>query len=179
MAAISSRYARAFAEVVFERKLDGQATVDQLQSLLAALHETPQLRIVWENPAIPPQQKRAVLDTLAKASGMSAFLRNFIAVLIDHHRIGSLEEVTRQVEHEINQHLGLAEAEITTARELREPEKRALESQLAGITGKTIKATYARNPEILGGALVKVGSTVYDGSVRGQLEKLKEELAAS
>ena len=75
--------------------------------------------------------------------------------------------------------VGLAEAEITTSRELHDQEKRALESQLASITGKEIKATYARDPEIIGGALVKVGSTVYDGSVRGQLQKLKEELAAS
>jgi F-type H+-transporting ATPase subunit delta len=106
-------------------------------------------------------------------------VRNFVAVLIDHRRIALLEEVVQDSEKELNRRLGFAEAHITSARELTSAERRALESQVEKLTGSKIRARYGRDESILGGAIVQVGSTIYDGSVKGQLERIREELAAT
>jgi F-type H+-transporting ATPase subunit delta len=106
-------------------------------------------------------------------------VQNFIAVLIDKRRVNFLDEIVAEFAHELNQRLGFAEAEITTTRELSADERSALEADLAKVTGKKIRARYDQDKSILGGAIARVGSTVYDGSVKGQLEKIREQLITS
>jgi len=177
MAAITSRYARALADVVQDQKADPRRIEDELKTMADVVSSAPQLRTVWENPAVEANEKRAVLDAIVARTEVSKMVRNFVAVLIDHRRIGSLPAIVRQVEVEFNERLGLAMAEVTTARPLDDQQKRALETRVGAVTGKTIRARYATDDSLLGGAVVKVGSTVYDGSIRGQLERLKEELS--
>lgn len=176
MAAVTSRYARAFADVVMERKLDGGRVRSELRSLAEIVEQNPVLRRVWEAPALPAAQKRAVLDALVKRAGASAMVRNFLAVLIDHDRMPLLEQIVRQFETELDRRLNLAEAEITSARELSAEEKRILEAEIGRLTGKKVRANYHRDGSLLGGAVIKVGSTIYDGSVLGQLNKIREHL---
>ena len=99
-------------------------------------------------------------------------------MLIDHERIALLPEIVHQVELELDRHLGLTQADITTARDLREDEKRVLEEQIEKLTGKKVRARYQLDPDLLGGAIIKLGSTIYDGSVSGQMERLREQLSA-
>lgn len=179
MAAISSRYARAFADVVMERKLDAGRVRSELRSLTEVAVQNSELRRVWEAPALPAAQKRAVLDALAKRAGVSSMVRNFLAVLIDHERIPLLEQIVGQVETELDRRLNLAQAEVTSARELRAEEKQVLEAEVERLTGKKVRARYHRDPSLLGGAVIKVGSTIYDGSVLGQLNKIREHLVES
>lgn len=141
--------------------------------------ESSELRRVWESPAVSPEQKRAVLDAIVRQIGASKPIRNFVAVLIDHRRIAMLEDVAKQFDSELNSQLGLAEAKISSARPLSADGKQQLESQLERLTGKKIRAHYSSDPELLGGVVVRVGSTIYDGSVRGQLEKMKQELSTA
>ncbi|HSE49351.1 MAG TPA: ATP synthase F1 subunit delta [Terriglobales bacterium] len=179
MAAVTSRYARALVDVIVERKLDATKTMEQLDALVAALEASPPLRNVWENPSVPAEQKRKVLDVLAARLGADKMVRNFLAVLIDNRRIAALAEIARQFRSELYERLGIAEAEVTTTRELAAEEKRGLEAQIAKLTGKKVQARYATDGKILGGAVVRVGSTIYDGSVKGQLRRLKEALSAN
>lgn len=176
MAAVSSRYARAFADVVVERKLDAAQARRELRLLAETVAGSLELRRVWEAPALAAAQKRAVLDALCRREGISAVVRNFLAVLIDHERIALLDQIVRQSEAELDRRLGLAEAEITSARDLSPEEKRLLEAEVARVTGKKVRASYHRDASLLGGAVVKVGSTVYDGSVLGQLNKIRAHL---
>lgn len=178
MAAVSSRYARAFADVVTEHKLDAGHTVQEVQSMVAVVESNEDLRRIWENPAIPAEQKRKLLDAIAARMAIGKFVRNFLAVLIDHHRVGQVREIARLFETELNERLGFSEAEISSARELSEPEKKQLELQIGKMIGKKVRAKYGVNAQLLGGAVVKVGSTIYDGSVHGQLRKLKEQLSS-
>jgi F-type H+-transporting ATPase subunit delta len=178
MALVTSRYARAFADVVVELKLDVPTVRQELASVVQAVESSEQLRRVWESPAIPHEQKLAVLNAIATKMGLVSPAKNFIAVLIDHGRIAMLPQIARQVETELNQRLGLAEAKIVSYRELSPAEKAALEAQIIILTGKKVQARYETDQNILGGAVVKVGSTIYDGSVRGQLRKLREQLSA-
>jgi F-type H+-transporting ATPase subunit delta len=177
MAAVSSRYARALADVVLERKLDAAKTVAELHAIVGVVQGSEELRTIWENPSVAAQQKRGLLDAIVRQLGVSPAVRNFVAIIIDNRRIAALPEITREFEWELNDRLGMTEAEITTWRELGDDEKRALEAQLGRVTGKKVLARYHRDPKLLGGAVIRVGSTIYDGSVRGQLRRLKEELA--
>jgi F-type H+-transporting ATPase subunit delta len=176
MASVASSYARAFADVVLSAKLDASRAIAELRTLAELLAESADLRRVWENPAIPAEQKRGLLDAIVQKDEISRPVRNLIAVLIDHRRVPFLMAITQQVEREINQRLGFAEAQITSARELGDVEKRTLEAQIEKVTGKKVRAQYGQDASLLGGALVRVGSTTYDGSVKGQLEKIREAL---
>ncbi len=178
MAAVKSRYARALVDVVFDRKMVPGRVREQLQSILDTMNASLDLRRVWENPAVPAEQKEKLLDAICAKLAVDTIVRNFIAVLIRHQRIIMLGAIVAQFESELNTRLGIAEAEVTSARQLGPDERQALESQIARITGKQVRAKYSTNEALLGGAVVRVGSTVYDGSVRGQIEKLKEVLVS-
>ncbi len=177
-AAVTSRYARAFADVVFDLRLTPATVLAQLYEMVAVVRGNPMLERVWENPSIPAGQKRKLLDAIVARVNASKTVRNFLAVLIDHRRIQQLAEIARQVESEMDARLGFAEAEVTSARELSDEEKRSLEARVGTMTGKKVRAHYSTDPTILGGAIIKLGSTIYDGSVKGQLHRMKEQLAA-
>ena len=179
MAAVSSRYARALVEVVLEQKLAADVAREQLNSIAEAVRENVDLRRVWESPAVPAEQKRALLDGIASQMGAFQAIRNFMAVIIDHRRIPMLDDIVRQFAVELDAQLGLVEAEISSARQLSAEEKRELESRIERLTSKKVRAHYASDPGLLGGVMVRVGSTIYDGSVRGQLEKMKQELSTA
>jgi F-type H+-transporting ATPase subunit delta len=178
MASVASIYARAFVDVVFQSHLDPDRAVSELRGIAALMKENDDLRRVWENPAIPAQQKHGLLDAIAQSEGISKPVRNLVAVIIDHQRMHFLERIIRQLGKELDERLGIAEAEVVSARELGEPEKRTLESQVGKLTGKKVRAQYARNPALLGGAVVRVGSTIYDGSVLGQLNRIKDAISS-
>lgn len=179
MAAVVSRYARALADLAMEKHLDPAQTVAELNGLAGVVAQSQELRTVLENPSVPSRQKLAVLDSIVARFGVSRYLRNFVAVVMDHRRIAALPEIARQFALELDSRLGFAEAEITSARELAEEEKRDLTARLEKLTGKKIRPRYHRDPQVLGGALIRIGSTVYDGTVRGQLRRLKEQLAGT
>lgn len=178
MAAITSRYARAFAEVVLDLRMDPAQALQELHAMAGLIQSSQELRNIFENPSVEQKQKLGLLDAIIARMGASRALRNFTAVLIDNHRIGRIQEIAQDFQHELNQRLGIAEAQVSSARELSQEEKRLLEKQMATITGKVIHATYSRDASLLGGAVVRIGSTIYDGSVRGRLTKIKEQLIA-
>jgi F-type H+-transporting ATPase subunit delta len=178
MASVASTYARAFADVVLSAHLDADRSIGELRAIATLLHQSSDLRRVWENPAVPAEQKRRVLDVVVERDGISKQVRNLAAVLIDHRRIHFLEPIIAQLEKELDARLGFAEAEITSARVLGDAERREFETQVGKLTGKKVRARYGQDASLLGGAVVRVGSTIYDGSVKGQLERLKVAISS-
>jgi F-type H+-transporting ATPase subunit delta len=177
MASVASTYARAFADVVMDAHLNADRSIAQLRAIASLLAESADLRRVWENPAIPAEQKRNVLDVIAQRDEITKQVRNLIAVLIDHRRVHFLEPIIRQLEKELDARLGFAEAEITSARALADAEKREFEMQVGKLTGKKVRAHYEQDATLLGGAVLRIGSTIYDGSVKGQLERIRAEIS--
>ena len=178
MASVTSTYARAFADVVFDQHLDPAKTLQEAQSVAQLAASNLQLREVWEAPSIPAEQKRALLDAIVARASFSRPVRNFVAVLIDHRRVQFLGPIMQQFEKELDRRLGFAEAEITSVRNLGDAEKRLLEGQVEKLTGKKVRATFGQDASLLGGVVVRVGSTIYDGSVKGRLEKIKEAISS-
>ena len=179
MASVASTYARAFADVVLGAHLDANRALTELRAIASLLNESSELRRVWENPAIPADQKRRVLDAIVARDGISKQVRNLVAVLIDHRRMHFLDPIILQLAKELDARLGFAEAEITSTRELGDAEKREFEVQVGKLTGKKVRAQYEQDASLLGGAVVRVGSTIYDGSVKGQLERIREEISGA
>ena len=178
MASVASTYARAFADVVFDAHLDAGRAVGGLRRIASLFTESLELRRVWENPAVPADQKRNLLDAIVKRESIDKPVRNLVAVLIDHRRLPFLSRIVEQLGKELDSRLGFAEAQISSARELGDAERRSLEAQIAKTTGKKVRASYGLDPSLLGGAVVRIGSTIYDGSVKGQLEKIKEAISS-
>ena len=179
MAAVAGRYARAFAEVITSRGVDPAQAVSELKEMASLVTGNSELRNILENPAVEHKQKLALLDVIFKRTGGSKLLRNFVAVLVDQKRIGQIQEIAEQFRHELNNSMGIAEAEVKSSRELSSAEKQALEKRITAVTGKRVIASYAQDPSLLGGATVRIGSTIYDGSVRGQLQKIRQRMVSS
>jgi F-type H+-transporting ATPase subunit delta len=123
-------------------------------------------------------QKVAILDKMNAKIGMMRQVRNLIAVLINNGRIGHVHEVVAAYRAELQARQGIRQAEIVTARELSEQERNALLAGVGNLAGARVQASFTLDKTILGGTVVRIGSTVYDGSVRGRLERLKEALTA-
>ena len=159
MASVNIRYARALADAIFELRMDVPTSVRDLNAIVAMTAESEDLRRVWENPSIAVDQKRAVLDSLVAQAGTSKIVRNFIAVLIDHQRIRQLPQIARQFELELNSRLGFADAEVTSVHELGAQDRQSIERQIEHVVGKQVRARYKTNNTLLGGAVIRIGST--------------------
>lgn len=120
MATVTSTYARALADVVFDQHLDVPSTLRDAQALVALVDESKELRQVWETPSIPADQKRRVLDALVDREQISRPVRNFMAVLIDHRRVEFLGPIVKQFQIELDERMGFTEADVVTSREFDE-----------------------------------------------------------
>ncbi len=178
MAAFVARYAAAFADVITAAKLDTASIGRQLTDFLATWDGSLELREFFVNPSIPAVQKVEILDKLNAKLGMQKELRNLLAVLITNGRIGHVGEVAAAWRKLLQEQSGIHPAEIVTARELSPAERGALLAQVAKLAGGRIEPSFKLDASILGGTVVRIGSTVYDGSVRGRLDRLKEALTA-
>jgi len=178
MAAFVSRYASAFADVVTSAKLDTAALDRQLDDFLATWNGSSELREVFANPAIPALQKVSILDKMNARLGLQKELRNLLAVMIANDRIGQVAEVAAAYRVELQERQGIRQVEIVTARELNEKDRNGLVAGVGKLAGARIQASFKLDQSILGGTVVRIGSTVYDGSLRGRLDRLKEALIA-
>jgi len=179
MAAVLGRYARAYADVAVKQKLNPEKTVAEFQQIADVVNSSRELRNVLQNPAVSREQKLKLLDSIIHHIGATKMLRNFLAVLIDNRRIGNISDLLEQFKQELDRRMGIAHAKVTSVRELSSAEKKSLEKELAEITGKTVRATYSEDASLLGGVMVRVGSTIYDGSVLGRLQRMRAEITGN
>ncbi len=170
------RYAQAFSQVVAAKGLDATAAQQQMQDFAATLAGSPKLHEVLRNPSIAEDQKLKLLDAIAGRIGMMREVRNLLAVIVDHKRLDALGEILEEYAQLADEGLGVKVAEITSAHELNGDDRASLEAQVARLAGGRVRATYTLDASLLGGAVVRLGSTVYDGSVRAQLQQLKAKL---
>ncbi|MDW5264998.1 MULTISPECIES: ATP synthase F1 subunit delta [Acidobacteriaceae] len=177
MSALTLRYAHAFASVAASNHLDATAAQQQLRDFSDTFAGSHELREVLMNPSIVSEQKLKVLDAIAGRIGMISQVRNFLAVIMDHQRLAELDEILAEYHEIADEQSGLAEAEITSAHPLNDEDRVQLEAQVAKVAGGRVRASYRQDATLLGGAVVRIGSTVYDGSLRGQFQQLKQKLA--
>ena len=173
-----SRYARALVDVVLApgSGLKPEDATAQLKIVEEWIKGSPDLRSIFITPAVPTSRKRAVLTKLAAEAGLAPMIRNFLCVILDHRRIAQLTEIRQAFETILDEQTGFVSAQVTSATGLDDQQWRAIETELARMTGKRVRMHTMVDPELLGGVMAKVGSTVYDGSLRGQLEGMRHKL---
>jgi F-type H+-transporting ATPase subunit delta len=175
LSVVAERYAAALADVAAERKNSDEVR-RELETFVEAFFSIPDLRNALESPALNAEVKRKVIAEIAAKMGIHSEVRNFIYLVVDHRRTEMLPQIQEAFREELNARLGIVEAEVTSARELSAGEKKELTSVLEKRTGKKVETRFQEDRELLGGAVVRLGSTIYDGSVRDQLDRLREKL---
>ena len=172
---VARRYATALADVVTAR---GEAR--EVQSELSAweqmMRSNPQLLEVFSNPTIPYEQKRNVLNALLARARVRPTTANFLQLLLQNQRLADLGEINRRFALVLDERSGVVSAEVTTARPVPRASQDALRAKLAQLTGKNVRLSFTTDEELIGGMVTRIGSTIYDGSVRNQLQRVKETL---
>jgi len=178
--AVANRYARALADIAFTPSsgLDPATATAQLRAFARLPREHADLRNVLLSPAVTASRKHAVVARLGEPMGLHRLVRNFLYVLVDHRRVGMLEEIVGAFEAAVDERMGRVRAQVVSAAVLPVTEQLQIEQQLGAMTGKQVRCDFEVNPDLLGGVSVRLGSTIYDGSVRGRLNALQRRLAA-
>ncbi len=172
---VSRRYAAALADVV-TKSGDAEAVKAELKTWEVMIASNSELSSLFVNPSIAHLKKETILNDLIARTKPSRTTSNFLRVLLSNGRLSDLKEINTRFDSELEARSGNVVAKITSARELSEGEKAELSSNLAKVTGKHIKPAFIVDKGIIGGVVTQIGSTVYDGSVKTQLENLREEL---
>ena len=178
--AISSRYANALVDVVTGPRtaIDPQQALGELRGFAQSLAGSQELHNALTSPAVPPARKRAVVTKIAERLGVSRVPRNFLYVLIDHRRIGALAGIIETADELLDARLGFARARISSAMPMAEAQRARLVAELERLTGSRLRPLFTVDEDLIGGAVARVGSTVYNGSVKSRLENLGRRLAA-
>ena len=178
MADFAARYARAFADVVLGDGIPIDQVNAQLNDFLSTLEGSADLRQALFNPALAADVRVRVIDALAPRLHLAREVRNFLAVLLRHDRMNAVEEIVAAYRAEVDRRQGISNVEVISARRLDADERSQMEQQVARLAGTQVRALFREDNGLMGGAVVRIGSTIYDGSVRGRLDRMKQELIA-
>jgi F-type H+-transporting ATPase subunit delta len=172
---LSRRYASALADVV-EKTGESETIKAELKQWEEMMASSNELKEAFSSPAIAHLSKEAVLEKLIAKSSPSKTTANFLKILLKNGRISELAAFSKKFEEVLEERAGIITAKITSARELADGEKSGLQASIEKMTGRKVKLEFDIDENIIGGVVTRVGSTVYDGSVRTQLENLKQQL---
>jgi len=177
---VARRYAKALLDAIIAAAPGRESAVqEQLQDLVQAIESHPALRLVVANPAIPGQQKAAILGKIGETIELDGILIRFVDVVADKERLDHLSLIAKVYGELVDQHLGIVTAKITTARPLNPGQIAELEASLREATGATVRLERSTDAELVGGVVTRIGDVIYDGSIRGHLTRIRERLESS
>jgi F-type H+-transporting ATPase subunit delta len=176
---VVSRYANALVDVVLDPKSQTQPEqiMRELRAFEGMLASSEELRNALASPSVPIGRKKAVLARLGDQLGLGRIARNFLFVLNSHRRMEALPAVLESFEVLLDERLGFSRGNVTSARELDAGQRAELEAQLTKLTGRRMRLKFTTDESLIGGIIARVGSTVYDGSLKGRLEALGRQLS--
>ena len=175
MKALAERYAGALVDVALENQ-QADLVKQELAAFAAMVRESPELHAFLSNPSIARASKHAAIEQLVARMGASRTLRNYLFVIVDQRRAAMLAEIEQAFSMLLDARQGIMQATVTSAGDLTPEERAELDAALAKLTGKKVEAQFNTDPALIGGAVVKIGSTIYDGSVRAQLDRLRARM---
>ena len=178
--AVSIRYARELADSVISptSEVKPAQALEQLRVFGTIVEESSELRHVLLSPAVSNAKKRAVIARFAESLPLSRLVRNFLYVIIDRRRSDRLNDITDAFEAALDERIGIVRADVKSAAPLNDRQQSDLQQELSRVSGKQVRCDFSIDPELIGGIVARIGSTVYDGSVRSQLNSLRERLVA-
>jgi F-type H+-transporting ATPase subunit delta len=174
--AILGRYSRSLAEVAFEGNIEQKVTQD-LSNYQEIFQAVPDLLDAFHSPAVPRAAKETLLSELTTRYPVNLVTANFLRILLQHNRIRYFEQIRDLYLKSVNEKKGIVSAQVTAAAPLSDDELKSLSERLERITGKMVSVELKTDEALLGGIVVQLGSTIFDGSVRTQLAEMKRRLA--
>ena len=153
-----------------------EAGLEQLQRFAALLKEQPEARIFLENPTMAGERRNRMLKEISDALSFERRLTNFINILAERNRLPALDEIIQEYQRLLDEKMNIVRARVTSAGTLDPGQQRELAARLVQVTGKQVRMEVTVDPSLIGGVIAQVGSTVYDGSVRQQLQAFKSRL---
>ena len=171
----AKRYAQALFELGVEHD-ELEELGDALDEASTLLDDSPELRNVLFNPAVELDERRQVVDAIAEHAKWPKLFRNFLMLLIDNDRIGCLAGIADNYAGRADDHQGRVRARVTTAVELDDDALESLRDRLGELTGKEVLMSTDVDPSLIGGAVARVGSTIYDGSIQNHLQRMREAI---
>lgn len=172
---MARRYAAALADVVIARG-EARQVQEELVQWETMMQANADLLEVFRNPTIPYEQKHNVLHSLIARTRVLPTTANFLQVLLQNHRLADLGEINKRIAQELDERSGFVAAHVTTARPVPETAQEALRTRLANLTGRNVRLQFDVDEELIGGIVTRIGSTVYDGSISGQLQQIKKQM---
>jgi F-type H+-transporting ATPase subunit delta len=178
LSVVSTRYANALVDVVLEpgSGLDPGVVLTQLKSIAEMVAGSQDLRTALLSPAVSPPRKRGVIAALLLPMDVLPQVKNFLYVVIDHRRVAEFPSIVEAFELLADERLGFVRVDVSSAQTLDDAQRTRIEAGISQLAGKKAKLRFTQDPALLGGVVARVGSTVYDGSVRGQLDRLRTRL---
>ena len=173
---VARRYASALADVLIERREESLVR-QELATWESMITQNPLLLEAFTNPTIPYEQKSRVLNDLIARTDIRQTTANFLRVLLRNQRLADLPQVNAKLAQILDERGGIVSAEITSARPVSDEVRSSLEQTLAQLTKKKVRLDFRTDESLIGGIVTRIGSTIYDGSVRTQLDQLGQELA--
>ena len=173
---VARRYAAALADVV-TKSGEARQVQEELSAWELMMQGNADLLEVFRNPTIPYDQKRRVLSALIARARLRGTTANFLHVLLQNQRLPELREINRALARELDERAGVISAHVTTAHAVPEATHAALRARLARLTGRDVRLEFGVDENLIGGVVTRIGSTVYDGSVRNRLEQIKQRMA--
>ena len=166
-------YARALFDAAKDRDRLAQVRED-LGDFVAAVEEVPELRSLLRDPVLDPKEKAAALDSIL--GGVDELVRNFLLLVAEKNRTAQIEEIAREFDRLVAAEERRLEVELTTAFELSDQEAKTIVAQIEKASGREVDATRSVDPDLIGGLILQAGSMRVDASVRGRLNRLRQDL---
>lgn len=173
---IANRYGRALSDVVFS-KGEQKVVQDELRGFVEMFESCPELKDVFANPTVSIQQQKGLLESLLQRTKPGTTAANFLRVLVQNYRLALLPEIYQAFARQVDEKMNIITAEVVTAGTISEDQKNILSQQLRKVTGKEVRLNFATDPSIIGGVVTRIGSQIYDGSIRNQLDMLRSRLS--
>lgn len=173
---VARRYATALADVAIERREEREVQ-NELDQWAEMIEAHSQLKEVFANPTIVYDHKRKVLEELISRSRVRETTASFLRVLLKNQRLSQLRDIAERYGQVLDERGGVVAAHVTTARPIPEDLKNSLHETLAAATGRKVRLSFTTDESIIGGLVARIGSTIFDGSVQSQLDRLANEMA--
>jgi F-type H+-transporting ATPase subunit delta len=170
---LARRYARALLQAAGK---DHEKVGGEIRELAAVIKESEELATALANPAIPGSSRLKVMEGLMKKLGSSQVTTRFVRLLVERDRLGALPDISRELDAMLDDKAGRIAAEVVSAAPLTKTQLTELTRRLERLSGRKVQLTTREDPELLGGVVAKVGDVIYDGSLRRQLERLREQI---
>lgn len=174
MSVAATRYAKALLDVLYPNR--AEMGREQLIKFASVLSQQSDARLVLENPTVSPERRKELLNKIGDALMLDTPIRNFLGLLVERNRLDLTDEIVSTYESLLDEKLGVVKARITSALELDSRQREEVAARLQTLTGKKVRMEVSVDPSLIGGFVAQVGSTIYDGSIRQQLQTFRNSL---